>query len=125
AVAALAMNDKTRVLVAVPLFHAYGWDLGFLPTLKLGSTMFLEEEISARRIGKLVREHDVDVLPGTPAMYAELSKLPTAKQLNLDKPRYLAAGSRLEQQVADEFLNEYGVKVLSCYHSTEAATVAL
>jgi len=125
AIAALEMNDKTKVLVAVPLFHAYGWDLGFLPTLKLGCTMFLEEEISARRIGKLVREHDVDVLPGTPSMYAELSKLPTVKKLELEKPRYLAAGSRLDQIVADSFFNEYGVRVLSCYHSTEAATVTL
>ena len=78
AISALALEEKSRILVAVPLFHAYGWDLGLLPTLKLGSTMFLEEEISARRIGKLVREHEIDVLPGTPSMYAELSKLPTA-----------------------------------------------
>jgi long-chain acyl-CoA synthetase len=125
AISALDLTEKTKVLVAVPLFHAYGWDLGFLPTLKLGCTMFLEEEISARRIGKLVREHDIDVLPGTPAMYAELSKLPTAKQLELSKPKYLAAGSRLDQTVADGFFNEYGVRILSCYHSTEAATVAL
>jgi acyl-CoA synthetase (AMP-forming)/AMP-acid ligase II len=125
AIAALGMSDKTKVLVAVPLFHAYGWDLGFLPTLKLGCTMFLEEEISARRIGKLVREHEVDVLPGTPSMYGELSKLPTAKKLEVAKPKYLAAGSRLDQTVADGFFNEYGIRILSCYHSTEAATVAL
>jgi acyl-CoA synthetase (AMP-forming)/AMP-acid ligase II len=125
AIQALGMSDKTKVLVAVPLFHAYGWDLGFLPTLKLGCTMFLEEEISARRIGKLVREHEVDILPGTPSMYAELSKLPTTKKLEPAKPRYLAAGSRLDPAVADAFFNEYGVRVLSCYHSTEAATVAL
>jgi fatty-acyl-CoA synthase len=125
AIDALGMTEKTKVLVAVPLFHAYGWDLGFLPTLKLGCTMYLEEEISARRIGKLVREHEVDVLPGTPSMYAELSKLPTAKKLELDKPKYLAAGSRLDQAVADSFFNEYGIKIMSCYHSTEAATVAL
>jgi acyl-CoA synthetase (AMP-forming)/AMP-acid ligase II len=125
AIDALGMTVKTKVLVAVPLFHAYGWDLGFLPTLKLGCTMYLEEEISARRIGKLVREHEVDVLPGTPSMYAEMSKLPTAKKLELDKPRYLAAGSRLDQAVADGFFNEYGIKIMSCYHSTEAATVAL
>src|SRR5262249_51992995 len=43
AIAALEMTDKTKLLVAVPLFHAYGWDLGFLPTLKLGASMFLEE----------------------------------------------------------------------------------
>jgi acyl-CoA synthetase (AMP-forming)/AMP-acid ligase II len=125
AIASLSLNEKTRILVSVPLFHAYGWDLGFLPTLKLGSTMFLEEEISARRIGKLIREHDVDVLPGTPSMYAELSKLPTAKKLEVKSPRYLAAGSRLDQAVADEFFDKYGIRVLSCYHSTEAATVAL
>ena len=125
AIAALAMTDKTKVLVAVPLFHAYGWDLGFLPTLKLGSTMFLEEEISARRIGKLLREHDVDVLPGTPSMYAELSRLPTAKKLEVKSPRFLAAGSRLDQAVADEFKDKYGVSIQSCYHSTEAATIAL
>ena len=106
------MTEKTKILVAVPLFHAYGWDLGFLPTLKLGSTMFLEEEISARRIGKLVREHEVDVLPGTPSMYAELSKLPTAKKLEVKKPRYLAAGSRLDQTVADEFFDKYGIRLL-------------
>jgi acyl-CoA synthetase (AMP-forming)/AMP-acid ligase II len=125
AIAALEMTDKSKILVAVPLFHAYGWDIGFLPTLKLGATMFLEEEISARRIGKLVREHDVDVLPGTPSMYAELGKLPTVKKLELDKPKYLAAGSRLDQSVADLMAAEYGVRLLSCYHSTEAATIAL
>jgi long-chain acyl-CoA synthetase len=96
-----------------------------MPTLKLGSTMFLEEEISARRIGKLLREHEVDVLPGTPAMYAELSRLPTAKKLEVKSPRFLAAGSRLDQLVADEFKDKYGVALLSSYHSTEAATVSL
>jgi long-chain acyl-CoA synthetase len=125
AIAALGMTEKTKVLTAVPLFHAYGWDLGFLPTLRLGCTMFLEEEVSARRIGKLIREHAVDVLPGTPLMYAELSKLPTAKKLELKAPKYLAAGSRLDQTVADSFFDEYGIRVLSCYHSTEAATIAL
>jgi acyl-CoA synthetase (AMP-forming)/AMP-acid ligase II len=125
AIGALGLTVQTKILVAVPLFHAYGWDLGFLPTLKLGATMFLEEEISARRIGKLVREHEIDVLPGTPSMYAELSKLPTAKKLEIKAPRYLAAGSRLDQAVADDFNDKYGIRLLSCYHSTEAATITL
>lgn len=125
AITALELTTESRLLVAVPLFHAYGWDLGLLPTLKLGATMFLEEELSARRVGKLIREHEVDVLPGTPQMYAELARLPTAKKLEVAKARYLAAGSRLDQAVADDFLDKYGVRLLSCYHSTEAATVAI
>ena len=125
AIATLELTTESRLLVAVPLFHAYGWDLGLLPTLKLGATMFLEEELSARRVGKLIREHNVDVLPGTPQMYAELSRLPTAKKLEVEKAKYLAAGSRLDQAVADDFFDKYGVRLLSCYHSTEAATVAI
>ncbi|MBP6629603.1 MAG: acyl--CoA ligase [Kofleriaceae bacterium] len=125
AISALGLTEKSKILVAVPLFHAYGWDLGLLPTLKLGATMYLEEEISARRVGKLVREHEIEVLPGTPPMYAELCKLPTAKELGLKGARYLAAGSRLDQTVADEFAAKYGVRLMSCYHSTEAGIIAL
>jgi acyl-coenzyme A synthetase/AMP-(fatty) acid ligase len=58
-------------------------------------------------------------------MYAELSRLPTAKKVEVKAPRYLAAGSRLDQTIADEFFEKYGVRLLSCYHSTEAATIAL
>jgi long-chain acyl-CoA synthetase len=125
AINALELTTDSTILVAVPLFHAYGWDLGLMPTLKLGATMFLEEEVSARRIGKLLRDHEIDILPGTPQMYAELSRLPTAKAVTVAKPRYLAAGSRLDQAVADDFHEKYGVKLWSCYHSTEAATIAL
>ena len=48
--------------------------LGLRPAVALanGSTMFLEEEISPKRIGKLLREHDVDFFAGTPAMYGSL-----------------------------------------------------
>lgn len=125
AIAALGLSPSSKILVAVPLFHAYGWDLGLLPVLKLGASMFLEEEVSARRIGKLIREHEIEILPGTPQMYAELSKLPTAKKIELKNVKYLAAGARLDQTVADGFYDSYGVRLMSCYHSTEAATIAL
>jgi acyl-[acyl-carrier-protein]-phospholipid O-acyltransferase/long-chain-fatty-acid--[acyl-carrier-protein] ligase len=44
-VAALQIDTESRVLVAVPLFHAYGWDVGLLPVLKTGATMYLEEDV--------------------------------------------------------------------------------
>jgi len=125
AVQALGINDQSRILTAVPLFHAYGWDIGLLPTLRTGATMYLEEEISARRVAKLLREHSIDVLPGTPAMYAELTKLPTAKPLKIDNPRYLSSGSVLEHDVANGFHGKYKVSILSCYHSTEAGVISI
>ncbi len=122
---ALAIDKKSRVLTAVPLYHAYGWDLGLLPVLRTGATMFLEEEISARRVAKILRDHNIDVLPGTPTMYAELIRLPTAKPLKIEKPRFLSGGSKLDLDVSDSFTEKYKVKLISCYHTTEAGVVAL
>lgn len=124
-IAALDIDEQSRILTAVPLFHAYGWDLGLLPVLRTGATMFLEEEISAKRVAKLLRDHTIDVLPGTPTMYHELSRLPTAKKLDVKKPRFLSGGSRLDPDVAGAFTDKYGVKLISCYHTTECGVVAL
>lgn len=121
----LGITVDSRILTAVPLFHAYGWDLGLLPTLRVGATMFLEEEASARRVAKILRDQAVDVLPGTPTMYSEMSRLPTAKPLKIKKPRYLSGGSKLDTEVADSFADKYGIKLISCYHTTEAGVVAM
>lgn len=122
---ALSIDKETRILTAVPLFHAYGWDLGLLPVLRTGATMYLEEEISARRVAKLLREHSIDMMPGTPTMYAELSRLPTAKLLKIKGARYLSGGSKLDTEVAESFHSKYGVRLISCYHTTEAGAIAL
>jgi long-chain acyl-CoA synthetase len=124
-VEALSIDKSSRILTAVPLFHAYGWDLGLLPVLRTGATMFLEEEISAKRVAKLLREHSVDVLPGTPTMYTELSRLPTAKPLKIKDPRYLSGGSKLEPEVAESFAEKYEIRLIACYHSTEAGAISL
>lgn len=122
---ALEVDVDSRILVAVPLFHAYGWDLGLLPTLRTGATMFLEEEISAMRVAKLLRDHNIDILPGTPQMYGELSRLPTAKPLKVKSARFLSAGSKLDPEVASAMSEQYGVKLVSCYHTTEAGVVSI
>jgi long-chain acyl-CoA synthetase len=124
-VKALQVDTESRILTAVPLFHAYGWDIGLLPTLNTGATMYLEEEISSRRVAKLLRDHTIDILPGTPTMYGELSKLPTAKPLKVENPRFISGGSILAPEVTSAILEKYGVRILSCYHTTETGVVAL
>lgn len=125
AVTALQVDQDSRILTAVPLFHAYGWDVGLLPALQCGSNMFLEEEISARRVAKILRDQAIDVLPGTPTMYSELVQLPTAKHLGLPKPRFLSSGAPLQKEIADAFSDKYDVRVMSCYHTTETGVVSV
>jgi long-chain acyl-CoA synthetase len=122
---ALSVDTETLILTAVPLFHAYGWDVGFLATMMHGATMYLEEEMSAKRVAKILREQECDILPGTPPLYAGLSRMATAKPIKRKGVRFLAAGSRLEEAVAEDFRERYGIRLMSAYHTTETGLISV
>ena len=48
----------------MPLHHSYGFDFGLLTALAHGTTLFLEDEVSPKRIAKLLREQKHRLLPG-------------------------------------------------------------
>jgi long-chain acyl-CoA synthetase len=121
---ALEVTSEDRILTTVPLFHAYGFDLGLVLALCFGATLYLEDEVAPKRIVKLLREQEIDLLPGTPALYAGLAKLPTAKPLKIKRARYLSAGSPLPGPIADAFYERLGVRILPMYHTTETSTLA-
>ncbi|MDB4965263.1 MAG: AMP-dependent synthetase and ligase [Myxococcales bacterium] len=122
---ALEVTADDRILTTVPLFHSYGFDCGLALALRFGATLYLEDEVAPKRIVKLLREQEINVLPGTPGLYAGLAKLPTAKALKVKKPRYLSAGSPLSEATAEAFKNRWGIRIVPLYHTTETSTIAV
>src|SRR5262249_41380643 len=122
---ALDVLPDDRILTTVPLYQAYGFDLGLALALRFGATLYLEDEVAPRRIVKLLREQEIDFLPGTPVLYAGLAKLPTAKALKVKKPRYLSAGSPLSEATAEAFKDRWGIRIVPVYHTTETSTIAV
>ncbi|HEX4457333.1 MAG TPA: class I adenylate-forming enzyme family protein [Polyangia bacterium] len=121
---ALEVTSDDRILTTVPLFHSYGFDCGLAMALRFGATLYLEDEVAPKRIVKLLREQEINVLPGTPGLYAGLAKLPTAKPLKVKKPRYLSAGSALSEAVSEAFKARWGIRIVPVYHTTETSTIA-
>jgi long-chain acyl-CoA synthetase len=123
--ASLDLKADDRVLCTMPLHHSYGFDFGLLATLAHGTSLFLEDEISPKRIAKLLREQSVDVFPGTPALFGALARVPTVKPLKIAGARYLSSGSALPAGIAESFQQRFGIRLISCYHSTQAGPLAL
>jgi long-chain acyl-CoA synthetase len=121
----LELKADDRVLCTMPLHHSYGFDFGLLATLAHGTSLFLEDEISPKRIAKLLREQSVDVFPGTPALFGALARVPTVKPLKIGGARYLSSGSALPPGIAESFQQRFGIRLLSCYHSTQAGALAI
>ncbi|MES1158194.1 MAG: AMP-binding protein, partial [Haliangium ochraceum] len=107
----LDLEPDDRVLCTMPLHHSYGFDFGLLATLAHGASLFLEDEISPKRIAKLLREQSVDVFPGTPALFGALARVPTVKPLKIAGARYLSSGSTLPPPIAESFHNRFGIRL--------------
>ncbi len=121
----LEVTPEDRILTTAPLYHAYGFDLGMVLALRFGATLYLEDEVAPKRIVKILREQEIDLLPGAPSLYAGLAKLPTAKPLRIKHARYLAAGSALLPATAEAFRNRWGIRPMAMYHTTETQAVAV
>jgi long-chain acyl-CoA synthetase len=131
-IAAAASIGKTldatgadRLLCALPLHTSYAFDFGLLPALAHGTTLFLEDEISPKRIAKLLREQKIDFFAGTPALYGALARVPTVKPLKTAGARFLSSGSTLPPGIAESFHQRFGVRLSSCYHSTQGGPLAI
>jgi long-chain acyl-CoA synthetase len=122
---ALELAAEERVLGAAPLFHSYGFDLGMLAPLHRGASMYLEDEVSSKRVTKLLRDERIDVFPGTPSLFGTLVREVAVKPLTVKKARFVSSGAALPAAVAEAFHQRFRVRLLSAYHTTETGTVAL
>jgi len=87
--------------------------------------LFLEDELSPKRIAKLLREQNIDLFAGTPALYGALVRVPTIRPLKANGARFLSSGSTLPPNIAESFHERFGVRLLSCYHGTQAGPLAI
>ena len=122
---ALELRPAERVLSAVPLHQAFGFDAGLLAPLSCGASLYLEDELSIKRLSKLLRDEHMNVVPGNPALYGALVREVTAKPLTTKRPRFLSSGASLPPPLATAFFERYGVRLLSTYHSTETGPVSI
>jgi acyl-CoA synthetase (AMP-forming)/AMP-acid ligase II len=122
---ALDLTGEDRALLTVPLFHSYGFDVGFLASLRAGAAIYLEDEVAASRIIKLVREQQITLLPGSTTLFEEMAKLPAARPLTHKPMRFISAGGGLHNPVIETFRKKYGVRPMPCYHTSETGTVSI
>ena len=91
-----------------------------------GTTLFLEDEVSPKRIAKLLREQSIDFFAGNPALYGSLVRVPTVKPLKTARRALpelgLVAAARASPRASSE---RFGIRLLSCYHGTQAGPLAI
>ncbi|MCU0838410.1 MAG: AMP-binding protein, partial [Rhodospirillales bacterium] len=68
-----AVRGDDRLLLPLPLHHAYPWIVGVLTSVAIGMTIVLPEGVSGPQLVTALRAADVTVLAGVPRLYAALT----------------------------------------------------
>ncbi|MBP2476001.1 long-chain acyl-CoA synthetase [Crossiella equi] len=114
-----------RVLLAIPLFHAYGLGPGLLQTAAAGATGVLLERFDAENALATIERFRVTTFVGVPPMYTALLALPPERlREGLATLRLLTSGAApLDGEVLRKVKEATGLDVFEGYGLTETGPV--
>lgn len=112
------------ILVALPLFHSFGFTVGLGLSLQLGVPMVLVPRFNASDVLKLIEKHRITFFPAVPTMIVAILNHPKAKSTDLSSLiAVISGGAPLPLKVAQEFKEVTGGDLVEGYGLSEASPV--
>src|SRR5215216_397160 len=121
--ALLRLRRDDVMLGVLPFFHTFGYTITLWTMLAMGvGAVYHTNPLEARVISRLIREHGVTIVLGTPTLLrAYMRRLSPEDFASVE---IVATGSeRLPQAVADEFESKFGVRPFQGYGATELGPI--
>lgn len=122
---AIDVRADDRMLLAIPLYHSYGIDLGLLTALRKGASIEVHDGFDLGRIRTSLRSGAITILPGVPFLFDLLARSAGGEDAAEAPALRLAisAGGPLPRSVFDEFQARFGVPIGQIYGATEFGSI--
>lgn len=117
-------SGRDRMLVVLPMFHAFAATVGMLTPLVHGLSLVIAERFEPRLVSAAIAEHGATVFLGVPSMYSLLLRLEQADLANWKSVRFcVSGGAAMPEAVMAAFEERFGIPVLEGDGPTECSPV--
>ncbi|SNQ47963.1 putative fatty-acid--CoA ligase [Frankia canadensis] len=89
----LGPTERTRSLIAAPLFHVLAFGMQWLPALLSGGTVVIATHFETGSWLRAIRDERIDALNGVPAMYWQALRHPAFAEVDVSGVRLLSYGA--------------------------------
>jgi long-chain acyl-CoA synthetase len=119
------LDERTVMLGALPLFHAFGQTCGLNATIAVGGTLTLIPRFDGAKALDVIRRDGVTVFEGVPTMYSAMLHDPSAADADTSTlERCVSGGAAMPVELMRAFEARFGCQVLEGYGLSETSPVA-
>lgn len=117
-------SEEDRLLVVLPLFHAYAKIAGLWCPFYKGATIYIEERFNPDLIMEMIGREKITVFYGVPTMFTMFVQSPKLKEFDYSSLRiFLSGGASLPVEIIERIKNEIGVEMIEAYGQTESTII--
>jgi fatty-acyl-CoA synthase len=114
---AYRMSERDRILAVVPMFHAMGWNLGYLAGAVGADLIMPGRHVQSEHLARLIAEERVTATCGVPTIWMDLLREEGADLSSLELA--ICGGTQVPPGLMRDFEDRHGVKVVQGWGMTE------
>lgn len=118
------MTPDDRILLVLPLYHAYAKLQGMVTPFRVGSTIYLEERFYPDHILNVISEEKITQFMGVPTMYTMFVNNPKITEYDFSALKYCGSGgASIPVEIIEKVNQLMGVEVMEGYGQTESTVM--
>jgi len=122
---ALALSQRDRALLVVPMFHVNAWGIPHAAALAGADLVMPDRFLQAEPLAKLIEAERPTIMGCVPTIFGDLLRYADTHDVDLSSLKNAACGgSAVPRQLMRDFEERHGVNVFQAWGMTETSPVA-